>query len=792
MRSVLASLFALLGLLLVTDMAAAAERRVALVVGNSSYPGAPLANPKNDANDVADTLTHLGFEVIRHIDAGRNDINDALEEFQRKASNADAALFYYAGHAMQYDGQNYLLPVDAVLRDRYSVPQLTSLSRIKDALASCEECVKIMILDACRNNPLADQFLKEQGVKNRSLSNPARGLARLSEKPDGMIVVFATQAGDVAADGDGRNSPFTQALLTELKKPELGLSELFNDVALDVKTATGKTQVPEISYSAVRTLNEFYLNQSEGDNTAFEKLDFSDLQALRHFIEKYPESSKRRVVESLVVVMERQARDRAEEARQEAERDRLQAEAKQNAEADRQRQESNAEAQRKVDAERARLAAEAEAKRLVEAKKAETDRLRQEADAEAQRKRDAERARLAAEDDAKRQVEAKKAEADRLKQEADAEAQRKRDAERARLAAEDDAKRQVEAKKAEADRLKQEADAEAQREVDAERARLAAEDDAKRQVEAKKAEADRQRQAADAEAQRKLDLERARLAAEDAKRQVEAKKVEADRLKQEAEAQRKLDLERVRLAAEAELKRQAEAKQKAEIGRLKQEADADAQRELDLQHARLAAEAATQRTADAAQGQGSTDAAQPKVGPASGGQQTAVRQGADAASTPSADDVSRHQDLQKGPLATTCTIERAQFVVLKGRGVSGLKALTAFKEHLVCTDMVHEVQAAVEATSIKAAAQRQSALPHRTYAVDPAAQRPIASPTYARVQPSPIVPSRGGSHNEAEVRQARSNRERNRSDDPRPATRLPPALAVSASAPTVDFRGGGF
>ncbi len=753
MRSVLASLFALLGLLLVTDMAAAAERRVALVVGNSSYPGAPLANPKNDANDVADTLTHLGFEVIRHIDAGRNDINDALEEFQRKASNADAALFYYAGHAMQYDGQNYLLPVDAILRDRYSVPQLTSLSRIKDALASCEECVKIMILDACRNNPLADQFLKEQGVKNRSLSNPARGLARLSEKPDGMIVVFATQAGDVAADGDGRNSPFTQALLTELKKPELGLSELFNDVALDVKTATGKTQVPEISYSAVRTLNEFYLNQSEGDNTAFEKLDFSDLQALRHFIEKYPESSKRRVVESLVVVMERQARDRAEEARQEAERDRLQAEAKQNAEA---------------------------------------DRLRQEADAEAQRKRDAERARLAAEDDAKRQVEAKKAEADRLKQEADAEAQRKRDAERARLAAEDDAKRQVEAKKAEADRLKQEADAEAQREVDAERARLAAEDDAKRQVEAKKAEADRQRQAADAEAQRKLDLERARLAAEDAKRQVEAKKVEADRLKQEAEAQRKLDLERVRLAAEAELKRQAEAKQKAEIGRLKQEADADAQRELDLQHARLAAEAATQRTADAAQGQGSTDAAQPKVGPASGGQQTAVRQGADAASTPSADDVSRHQDLQKGPLATTCTIERAQFVVLKGRGVSGLKALTAFKEHLVCTDMVHEVQAAVEATSIKAAAQRQSALPHRTYAVDPAAQRPSASPTYARVQPSPIVPSRGGSHNEAEVRQARSNRERNRSDDPRPATRLPPAPAVSASAPTVDFRGGGF
>ncbi len=394
----------MLALLALVGVASGAERRVALVVGNSSYPDAPLANPKNDAADIADTLTQLGFDVIRHIDAGRNDINDALEEFQRKASGADAALFYYAGHAMQYNDQNYLLPVDAVLRDQYSVPQLTSLSRVRDALSTCGECVKIMILDACRNNPLADRFIKDQFAKSRSLSSPARGLARLSEKPDGMIVVFATQAGDVAADGQGRNSPFTQALLAELKKPELGLGELFNDVALDVKTSTGKTQVPEISYSAVRTLNEFYLNQSEGDTSAFEKLDFSDIQALRRFVQDFPQSSKRRVVENLVAEMERQARERAKEARQ-----------------------AEAEAQRTLDADRTRVAAEADAKRQAEAQRAEADRVR-----------------LAAEADAKRQAEAQRAEADRVKREADAEAQRTLDADRARLAAEADAKRQAE------------------------------------------------------------------------------------------------------------------------------------------------------------------------------------------------------------------------------------------------------------------------------------------------------------------------------------------------------------
>ena len=722
MRSVLALFLALTGLLALTEVASAAERRVALVVGNSSYPSAPLANPKNDANDVADALTRLGFDVIRHIDAGRNDINDALEEFQRKASDADAALFYYAGHAMQYNGQNYLLPVDAVLRDQYSVPQLTSFSRIKDALSSCGDCVQIMILDACRNNPLADQFLREQGVKNRSLSLPARGLARLSDKPDGLFVVFATQAGDVASDGEGRNSPFTRALLTELKKPELGLSELFNDVALDVKTATGKAQVPEISYSAVRTLNQFYLNQSEGDNTAFDKLDFSDILSLRKFIERYPDSSKRRVVESLVAVMERQARERAEEARQDAERDRLQAEAKQTAEI---------EARRKFDAERARLSAESDAKQQAEAEKAETDRLRQ----EAQRKFDAERARLAADFDSKRQIEAKKAEADRLKQEDEVSAQRKLDAERARLAAEADVKRQAEAKKAEADRLQQEA----QRRLDQERVRLAAEAEAKRQAEA-------------------------------------SEKADAD---QEATVQREFDQERVRLAAEAESKRLAE--QKAESDRLKQEADAEAQRNRDSEHARLAA-TARQESDAASQSQGSVDATPQRVDTAKVGQQLAVRQGADAASTPSATDAPRHKDLQQTTLATTCMTERLQFAALKQRGVPGLKALATFRAHLVCADMVREVEAALESTSLRAASLRQSAPPRRTN----------AAVAVTRVQPGSTQQA-SRPRLEPGIRQAqRSYRERSRSDEVRPSFQLPPAPTVSASAPTVDFRGGGF
>ncbi|MBS0530483.1 MAG: caspase family protein [Proteobacteria bacterium] len=276
--------FALATVLFVSP--ALAERRVALVIGNSEYkdPSIVLTNPKNDANDIAKTLASLGFEVVKLTDGSKSQIDATLEQFARLATNADAALFFYAGHALQYQGRNYLMPIDAHLEDEVSIRYaLTALDDVRAALDRASG-VKIMILDACRNNPLSDQFSRRMAGMSRSAMT-TRGLARI-DKTQGMVIAYSTAADDVAIDGRGRNSPYTAALLKRLGDPGLEIEIMFRRVAAEVSAETNGKQRPE---TYVSLLSEYYLNQT--DRIAWEKVRKDDINAVKDFIAHFPNST---------------------------------------------------------------------------------------------------------------------------------------------------------------------------------------------------------------------------------------------------------------------------------------------------------------------------------------------------------------------------------------------------------------------------------------------------------------------------------------------------------------------
>jgi Caspase domain len=314
-------LLALLVLLAVAaaSIPACAEKRVALVVGNAAYQySARLANPTNDADDMTAALRKVGFEVIAVKDVNKRSLEMAMANFGRQAQDADAALVYYAGHGIQYQGLNYLIPVDARLEDEYSINY--ELTRIDDVLFALSKArgVKILILDACRNNPLAERLSSRGG--NRDFGQ-TRGLARI-EAPRGMLVAFATQSDQVAVDGVGRNSPFTAALLKEIEEPGIEIATLFRRVAIDVNRSTGGRQLPELSISMA---GEFYLNTRETDMQAWVKLrGSSDRRQLSDFITQYPTSPLLSDVQERLADLNRAEKQRLEEeARANAEREQM-------------------------------------------------------------------------------------------------------------------------------------------------------------------------------------------------------------------------------------------------------------------------------------------------------------------------------------------------------------------------------------------------------------------------------------------------------------------------------------
>jgi hypothetical protein len=274
------------GLLAITAPSLA-EKRVALVVGNAHYVNTPaLVNPANDAADVAGALTAVGFDVTLKIDADKHALDQAIAQFARASTTADAALFYYAGHGMQFQGRNYVVPVDARLPDEISLRyELTAVDDVKAALQESSG-VKIMVLDSCRDNPLAEKLVRSLKEQSRDIPK-VQGLAR-TDQTTGMIIIYATQPDEVAADGAGRNSPFSAAFLREIEEPGLEIGAMFRRVGADVYHTTFGRQTPEISISL---LSEYYLNQTETDQAIWARLRLtSDAPAIKAFLDRYPNS----------------------------------------------------------------------------------------------------------------------------------------------------------------------------------------------------------------------------------------------------------------------------------------------------------------------------------------------------------------------------------------------------------------------------------------------------------------------------------------------------------------------
>jgi formylglycine-generating enzyme required for sulfatase activity len=225
--------------------AADPEARVALVIGIGAYQNAPtLANPVNDAKRISEALRRLNFEVEEQLDPDIRKLTRSLREFGVRAQRADAALVFYAGHGVQVDRENYLLPVDARLeRERDLLYEALSLELVLGEVSQAKK-VGIVILDACRNNPFVDRLSRSVVIAGRAPAS--QGLARVDRVPRNTIVAMATKADQIAEDGAGGNSPFTEALLAHLQVPGLELSLFFRSVRDVVLKSTNNRQEPYI------------------------------------------------------------------------------------------------------------------------------------------------------------------------------------------------------------------------------------------------------------------------------------------------------------------------------------------------------------------------------------------------------------------------------------------------------------------------------------------------------------------------------------------------------------------
>ena len=224
---------------------AQADRRVALVVGNSAYTSAAaLRNPRSDANDMGEALQKLGFEVVLGVDLNQERFATTIETFARTIDGADVALFFYAGHGLQMNDKNYLVSVDAQLTNEFLISsetiQLDAIVRLMESKAP----TNIVLLDACRNNPLTENLKRSLDMMRRTAAL-GRGLARVEPSGRDTLVAFAAAPGQEANDGAGRNSPFTASLLKHMPKEGLEISVMLKEVAAEVRQATQNGQRPQ-------------------------------------------------------------------------------------------------------------------------------------------------------------------------------------------------------------------------------------------------------------------------------------------------------------------------------------------------------------------------------------------------------------------------------------------------------------------------------------------------------------------------------------------------------------------
>ncbi|HUQ26894.1 MAG TPA: caspase family protein [Burkholderiales bacterium] len=227
-----------------TLVVAPIETRVALVIGNGAYKDSPLANPVNDATDIARVLQSVGFKVILKRNASAREMRQAIREFGGELRRAEVGLFYFAGHGVQLKGNNYLVPVGADIESEADAEDLAIDATY--ALRTMEESqvkVSIVILDACRNNPFA-----------RSFRSSSRGLAQMTAAT-GSVIAFSTAPGSVAADGSGRNGVYTKHLLANLNQGDSDLLRVFQRTRAGVVKETGGKQTP---WESTSLIGDFY------------------------------------------------------------------------------------------------------------------------------------------------------------------------------------------------------------------------------------------------------------------------------------------------------------------------------------------------------------------------------------------------------------------------------------------------------------------------------------------------------------------------------------------------------
>lgn len=262
MRFLIAALSA--ATLLVSVNSAFADKRVAFVAGNGAYKNvAALPNPAVDAKSMAKLLRNVGFDVVEGSNLTRDKMTEKLLDFGKKAEGADVALFFYAGHGIAVNGTNYLLPVDADLKSEMDVKLGAAINvdlTLEQTMSDAK--VKLVFLDACRDNPFAAKIRSAKATRSVSV---ASGLAEM-KSGEGTLIAFATGPGQTALDGEaGTNSPFTRALMANIVSPGVEIQQAMTKVRAQVNEETGKNQLP---WGHTNLIGTVYLNPVAGDSAA--------------------------------------------------------------------------------------------------------------------------------------------------------------------------------------------------------------------------------------------------------------------------------------------------------------------------------------------------------------------------------------------------------------------------------------------------------------------------------------------------------------------------------------------
>ncbi len=563
--------------------AALADKRVALVIGMSKYQQVPkLTNPSRDADAVAALFKNAGFDVIdSERDLGIADLRRAIRRFSETSRDADIAVVYYAGHGIEVDGTNYLIPADAKLTSDFDIEDETiSLDRILKALESAKR-LKLVILDACRDNPFSTTM--KRSVASRSIG---RGLAKIEPAMSDTLVAFAAKAGAVASDGDGENSPFATALVKYITEPGLDLRLAFGRVRDDVLKNTSNRQEPFV-YGSLggETMALVPAASKPVDAEAQARVDYElaaqvgTKQAWDSFLRGHATGyySNLARAQNDKLTSAQQTRAKADDARRDAE-----AQAEQKA----------VELRRQLEEQSVRQTAEVKQKLSEQAKK----------DLEAARRQLAEQAKKEL-DDARRQVEIAQRQAEAARQQVE-------DTKRQAIA---DAQRQVEQAKvaAKADEARRDAEEQAaqkavelRRQLEEQSVRQTAEVKQKLSEQAKKDFEDARRQLAE---QAKKELDDARLQVEIAQRQADAARRQVEDTKRQAIADAQRQAEEAKVAAKTdearrdaeeqaaqktvELRRQLEEQSLRQTAEVKQKLSEQAKKDLEDARRQLAEQA---------------------------------------------------------------------------------------------------------------------------------------------------------------------------------------------------------